>query len=142
MRKIDKIILHCSDTYARMDIGVKEIRQWHKERGFRDVGYHKVIRRDGFIEDGRPLEKIGSHAQGFNATSIGICYVGGKGDDGKPCDNRTPAQKTVLRNLVAGLKIQFPSAIVVGHGELPGVYKACPCFSVRKEFSEFNTPTI
>ena len=33
MRKINLIVIHCSDTYARMDIGVNEIRQWHLQRG-------------------------------------------------------------------------------------------------------------
>ena len=50
MRKINLIVIHCSDTYARMDIGVNEIRQWHLQRGFNDIGYHYVIRRDGAIE--------------------------------------------------------------------------------------------
>ena len=39
MRKINLIVIHCSDTYARMDIGVNEIRQWHLQRGFNDIGY-------------------------------------------------------------------------------------------------------
>ena len=60
MRKINLIVIHCSDTYARMDIGVNEIRQWHLQRGFNDIGYHYVIRRDGAIEQGRPIEKPGS----------------------------------------------------------------------------------
>ncbi|MEG0796417.1 MAG: N-acetylmuramoyl-L-alanine amidase [Odoribacter sp.] len=136
MRKIDKIILHCADTYARMDIGVKEIREWHQARGFADIGYHFVIRRNGEIETGRPLEKFGAHAQGYNATSIGICYAGGKADDGSPEDNRTPAQKASLLALVTRLLLQFPNAQVLGHRDLPGVQKACPCFSVSLEFKK------
>lgn len=138
MRKIDRIVLHCADTYARMDIGVKEIRQWHLERGFNDIGYHYVIRRDGTVEKGRSLEIIGAHAQGYNSNSIGICYAGGKDDDGKPEDNRTLEQKATLHELVVELKQRFPKAVVVGHGELPGVNKTCPCFSVCMEFKEFN----
>ena len=65
MRKINLIVIHCSDTYARMDIGVNEIRQWHLQRGFNDIGYHYVIRRDGAIEQGRPIEKPGAHAAGY-----------------------------------------------------------------------------
>jgi N-acetylmuramoyl-L-alanine amidase len=56
MRKINLIVIHCSDTYARMDIGVNEIRQWHLQRGFNDIGYHYVIRRDGAIEQGRRIQ--------------------------------------------------------------------------------------
>lgn len=135
MRKIDLIVIHCADTYARMDIGVKEIREWHLKRGFNDIGYHYVIRRDGTVENGRPLEKAGAHAQGYNTRSIGICYAGGKGDNGQPEDNRTPEQKAALHKLVADLLEQFPGADVCGHRDLPGVHKACPCFSVVYEFA-------
>lgn len=135
MRKINLIVIHCADTYARMDIGVKEIREWHLAKGFNDIGYHYVIRRDGTIEAGRPLEKPGAHAAGYNSQSIGICYAGGKGDRDKPEDNRTPVQKQALHDLVNSLKQQFPQAKIVGHRDLPGVQKACPCFSVLYEFA-------
>lgn len=135
MRKINLIVIHCADTYARMDIGVKEIREWHLAKGFNDIGYHYVIRRDGTIEAGRPLEKPGAHAAGYNSQSIGICYAGGKGDNDKPEDNRTPVQKQTLHDLVNSLKQQFPQAKIVGHRDLPGVQKVCPCFSVLYEFA-------
>jgi len=134
MRKIDKIIIHCADTYKRMDIGKKEITEWHKARGFNDVGYHYIIRRDGTIEQGRELKTIGAHAKGYNSTSIAICYVGGKGDNNQPEDNRTTKQKEAMQDLVTALKKEFPDAEVVGHGNLPGVKKACPCFNVKSEF--------
>ena len=68
-----------------MDIGVKEIRKWHvDENKWSDIGYHDVIRRNGAIETGRPLEKPGAHAKGHNQNAIGICLVGGKADDGGP----------------------------------------------------------
>ncbi len=135
MRKINLIVIHCADTYASMDIGVKEIREWHLARGFNDIGYHYVIRRDGTIESGRPLEKPGAHAAGYNSYSVGICYAGGKGKDGRPEDNRTPEQKQAMHDLVTSLKQQFPQAEVTGHRDLPGVRKACPCFSVAYEFA-------
>ena len=135
MRKINLIVIHCADTYARMDIGVKEIREWHLKRGFNDVGYHYVIRRDGTVENGRPLEKAGAHAQGYNSRSVGICYAGGKGDDGRPEDNRTPEQKAALHKLVKELLKQFPDAEVCGHRDFPGVNKECPCFSVAYDFA-------
>lgn len=134
MRKIDLIVIHCADTYARMDIGVKEIREWHLKRGLSDIGYHYIIRRDGTIEQGRTLETIGAHASGYNSRSIGICYAGGKDDNGRPEDNRTPEQIQTMNDLVTSLKQQFPNAQISGHGSLPGVHKSCPCFSVENEF--------
>lgn len=135
MRKINLIVIHCADTYARMDIGVKEIREWHIQRGFSEIGYHYVIRRDGTIETGRDLQKAGAHAAGYNAFSIGICYVGGRSDDDSPEDNRTPEQKAALWDLIKELLSRFPDAKVVGHRDLPGVQKSCPCFSVAAELN-------
>lgn len=86
-RKIDKIVVHCSDSPDTMNIGLDEIDQWHQERGFTGIavgkrriycGYHYVVRRDGSIEVGRPEWAIGAHAKGFNSTSIGIVWVGRK----------------------------------------------------------------
>jgi N-acetylmuramoyl-L-alanine amidase len=41
------LVVHCSATQPKSDIGAKEIRQWHREKGWIDIGYHFVIRRDG-----------------------------------------------------------------------------------------------
>lgn len=66
MRKIDRIVIHCSASPDNRDIGAEEIRQWHKSQGWKDIGYHWVIRRDGTIEQGRKEFDIGSHVKGFN----------------------------------------------------------------------------
>ena len=63
-----------------MDIGAKEIKAWHKGKGWKDIGYHYVIRLNGKVELGRPLEKMGSHVVGYNRDSVGVCYVGGVED--------------------------------------------------------------
>lgn len=132
MRKIDKIILHCSATKEGQGFAVEDIDRWHKARGFAKIGYHKVIYLDGSIHNGRPLEQIGAHTLGHNATSIGICYIGGLDENGKPKDTRTKEQKEALINLVNTLKAEYPGAKVYGHYEFAA--KACPCFDVKKEF--------
>ena len=41
MRKINKIIIHCSATPELKDFDVKDIRGWHVEgNGWSDIGYH------------------------------------------------------------------------------------------------------
>ena len=58
MREINDLIVHCSATYGSQDIGAVEIRRVHvDENGWRDIGYHYVIRRNGDIEEGRPVEQ-------------------------------------------------------------------------------------
>lgn len=129
MRKINKIILHCSATPEGKDFTVADIDRWHRERGFRCIGYHYVVYRDGTVVAGRPVTEIGAHCSGQNANSIGVCYIGGVAADGKtPKDTRTHAQRKTLRLIVDKLKTEYPGATVHGHYEFAN--KACPSFKI------------
>lgn len=124
--KVNKIIIHAADTPPNMDIGVSEIRDWHVNgNGWRDVGYHYVIRRDGSIEKGRLDDTAGAHVRGQNADSLGICLVGGKGG----C-NYTASQWKALEGLVQTLLAQHTGATVYGHNDFDGS-KECPCFDAK-----------
>lgn len=129
MRQIKQIIIHCSATPEGKNIGATTIRGWHKERGFTDIGYHYVIRLDGTIEQGRPIEQIGAHCQGHNRNSIGICYIGGLSQKRQPKDTRTIAQRHAMKQLIQELQEQFPEATIHGHREFAA--KACPCFDIE-----------
>lgn len=119
MRPIHLVVIHCSDSPNGRDIGVHEIRDWHLDRGFTDIGYHYVIRRSGVLEEGRPIGKAGAHVQGHNKLSVGICLVGR--------DKFTKAQLTTLHSLVVALMEEFDleKDCVVGHYEL-NPKKTCP----------------
>ena len=137
MRRIDKIIIHCSATPEGKDFTVADIDRWHRQRGFRSIGYHYVVYRDGSVHEGRPLSQVGAHCLGQNAHSIGVCYIGGCAADGKtPKDTRTEAQKTALRQLLVDLLHQFPNTTIHGHREF--VAKACPSFDVKEYASILN----
>jgi len=128
------LAVHCSATPPEMDIGVDEIRQWHKDKGWSDVGYHYVIRRDGTVEGGRPQHKQGAHVHGWNDKSLGICLIGGVDGQFIPEDNFTAAQKQALYGLLEGLLGEYPGAQIKGHRDFPGVKKACPSFDVQAWF--------
>lgn len=128
MRKIDKIILHCTATPEGREVTVADVTAWHKERGFRTIGYHYLVYLDGTVVRSRREEEIGAHCLGQNAGSIGVCYVGGLDSRGKPKDTRTAAQRVALRNLVEGLQRRYPHATLHGHNEFAA--KACPCFKI------------
>ena len=131
MRKIDTIVIHASDTPPSMDVDAAEIRRWHVEdNGWRDIGYHWVVRRSGELEAGRPEPEPGAHVAGHNAHSIGICMVGGRKEGGGPDSNYTLAQWSTLHELLANLAERFPDAKVVGHRDLDSS-KACPCFDAK-----------
>ena len=107
MRKINSIIIHCAATPEGKDFTVADIDRWHKKRGWKGIGYHFVIYRDGSVHEGRPLAQAGAHCVGHNAESIGICYIGGVDAAGKPKDTRTPQQKEALVKLVAELRQKY-----------------------------------
>ena len=128
MRSINEIIVHCTATRAGRHYTVADIDRWHRQRGFRCIGYHWVVYLDGTIHPGRPEAEAGAHCLGHNARSIGICYVGGLDAEGKPADTRTPAQRAALQTLVALLRNRYPGVTVHGHREFAN--KACPCFDI------------
>ncbi|MDO4181558.1 MAG: N-acetylmuramoyl-L-alanine amidase [Bacteroidales bacterium] len=126
------IVIHCSATRSDRDYTVEQLLRDHKARGFRTVGYHFYIRKSGVITQHRRLLEVGAHVRGYNRCSIGVCYEGGLDVDGKPADTRTPEQKAQLIGLLLKLRRLFPAALIVGHRDLPGVKKACPCFSCEE----------
>jgi N-acetyl-anhydromuramyl-L-alanine amidase AmpD len=132
----DFIAVHCSATQPKSDIGAPEIKRWHRERGFLDIGYHYVIRRNGVIDAGRPEHAAGAHVVGFNHNSVGVCLVGGINAQGKSENNFTPEQFERLEMLLRTLKDKYPKAVIQGHRDFPQVAKDCPCFDVKKWVAE------
>lgn len=118
MRDIKKHIIHCSDSEAG---DVKVIRQWHLERGFADVGYHFVIRRDGVIEVGRQLGVVGAHCENHNHDSIGTCLIGR--------NTFTPEQFASLKVLHGQMAVLFPGLVAYPHHAFNS-HKTCPNFEV------------
>jgi N-acetylmuramoyl-L-alanine amidase len=146
MTRIGFIAIHCSATPATsVNIGAADIRQWHRKQGWRDIGYHFVIKRDGTVETGRPVGMPGAHEPKINSQSIAICMVGGSPPLGSPEqkkglgeNNYTPPQWASLKKLVSDLHAKHPSAVVLGHRDVPGVRKACPSFDVKSWWAEVH----
>lgn len=160
-RVIDEIIIHCSATKEGVPFSTDRIDAAHKARRFssyvgadgrkRFIGYHFLIHLDGTIEVCRPIHRIGCHASGHNARSIGICYIGGldaRDTNGRMIkDTRTPAQKASLIRLIKKLKSDYKTIKkVMGHRDTspdlngngvidPYEYiKGCPCFDAIPEY--------
>lgn len=127
------ITIHCSATSPGQNIGVSEIRAWHRAKGWRDIGYHWVITRQGELQTGRPMAQQGAHVRGHNQGNIGICLIGGVNAQKQPECNYTDAQWRTLRELIQSLQqcYQIADAHILGHRDWPtGKHKACPCFDV------------
>jgi len=129
-QQTDYIMIHCAATKPSMDITAKDIDKWHRQKGWRKIGYHWVVCRDGTVEEGREISEVGAHCRGYNDKSIGICMVGGIDEEGNPESNFTSEQWDALAKLVWQMKLPYPDAEVVGHNEFSS--KACPSFNVRE----------
>lgn len=136
--KPTEIILHCSATKENADFSVTDIDRWHRQRGFKKVGYHYIIKLDGTIQAGRNENEVGAHCLGHNATSLGICYIGGLDKDGKPKDTRTQEQKEALFNLVGKLMLKYNIPVENIHCHYEFANKSCPCFKIEQFICEFN----
>lgn len=133
MRTVEWIVVHTSATADKkgnvVDASAEQIRRYHVEHnGWKDIGYHFVVRMDGRVEAGRPIEQEGAHVGGFNEKTIGIC-CSGHGDIAA----FTVDQRRVLVQLCAQLCARFrlPNTVVIGHREAddfgaPHVDKTCP----------------
>lgn len=134
-RSTKYLVVHCSATRPSQDIGAAEIRKWHTEppRGWEDIGYQYVIRRNGVVEPGRPVNAVGAHVYGqINRESVGICLVGGTSEDGKRDElNYTNFEWSALETLLRVLLHVYPGSVVRGHNDFTDE-KQCPVFDVKK----------
>jgi len=145
-RSLTHIIVHCSDS----DWGsAREIRKWHLERGWRDIGYNIVILNgqilpslyipalNGSIELGRPFDgdllvadnEVGAHALGYNDRSIGICGIAKTG--------WSASQELSLIHLLRDLQRIFhiKTENVLGHNETESGKaqgKTCPNLDMER----------
>ena len=145
MRTIKLIVYHCSADEEGVDHSLFYYDKMHRDRGFRKIGYHIIVHPDGSWETGREVNEIGAHVKGYNRNSIGVMYIGGL-RNGRPADTRTPEQKKTMHFLKDIFSYLYPGIEHKGHrdlspdknkdGKITKVdwLKACPCFSVEKEF--------
>jgi N-acetylmuramoyl-L-alanine amidase len=146
-----RIVMHCSATAEDVDYTEEHLERDHKERGIRSpMGYHFYIRKSGEEIKGRNFNEMGAHALGYNKDSWGICYEGGLkpgGIDWRDAkDTRNMDQKAGELNCIYKT-IEYINSIaegeikkdyvieIIGHGQLPNVQRACPCYDAYKEFS-------
>ncbi|MDC0457937.1 N-acetylmuramoyl-L-alanine amidase [Alphaproteobacteria bacterium] len=120
---IKHLVIHCSDTPDDKNLTAKDIHSMHLSFGWNGIGYHKIIRRDGVIENGRPEYWIGAHAKGINNNSLGVCLIGR--------NNFTIYQYNSLEELINKWKKKYPEASIKGHCEAIKTDKTCPNFNVQ-----------
>lgn len=130
MRTITHIVLHCTATPQTATITSMK-NYWRNHLGWKNPGYHFVIKPDGEAVQLLPLDQVANGVAGHNAKSIHISYIGGVDAANRPIDNRTEMQIHTQICLLKELKAKFPNAKILGHRDFPGVAKACPSFDVK-----------
>ena len=124
-KKVSLLIVHCSDTKDEVaeKVDARYIHNMHLGFGWDGIGYHKVICRNGTIENGRPEYWIGAHVKGKNYVSLGVCLIGQ--------NNFTENQFNSLEKVLKKWKITYPNAKIIGHCESTITKKTCPNFDVN-----------
>lgn len=127
-----KIVIHhtASPTQIRrrgksVPVNAAVIREWHKAKGWKDIGYNFVIMPDGHCEEGRSLQQQGAHCQAGkrNFTGIGVCLVGNFNEIEVP-----EAQLQGLVNKIEELMATYNLGTedVELHRDVPGAATECP----------------
>lgn len=109
-KKTDTIILHHAEASK---CTADDIHKWHLENGWAGIAYHFFVRKDGTIYRGRPVDTVGAHACGANATSIGICFEGSYNKEQMPA-----AQKKAGTELVCYLREEYNISKVLAHRDV------------------------
>lgn len=142
-REITTVIWHWTANYTNQGhIGSEQIDKIHKNRGFNEIGYHFIIKRDGSLQVGRGINKTGAHVKGFNTGSVGISFVAGykcssdkyagvppHSEVGK--ESITQAQQATMFRFMKAWYTVFPGGQAWGHADFPrNKGKVDPGFSV------------
>ena len=127
--QVTYIVVHCSDDEFKLHNAI-DIHKLHLSFGWDGIGYHKVIKRNGIIELGRPEYWIGAHVYGYNKNSLGVCLIGK--------NNFTKKQFLSLEYVLRDWKKRYPNAKILGHYEFNNTTKTCPNFNVKTWLREIK----
>lgn len=145
MRQIKYIAVHCTAGSQRQTID--DLRAEFRRKGWKNPGYHYVVRPDGSIAQLLAEEQVSNGVRGYNSVSLNVAYIGGIDASGRAVDNRTPAQKQAMLSLLKLLRKRYPKALIRGHRDFspdlngngriePAEWtKQCPSFDATTEYA-------
>lgn len=117
------LVVHCTDTADDEILTAIDIHKMHLSFGWDGIGYHKIINKNGSIENGRPEYWIGAHAKGINEQSLGVCLIGRNTFNEK--------QLISLKETLLNWKKKYPNATIKGHRDAIKTKKTCPNFDIE-----------
>jgi N-acetyl-anhydromuramyl-L-alanine amidase AmpD len=148
-RPISEIIVHWSETFTNANLTADDLELL---TGAGTNAYHLIIKRDGSIERGVPLNEKGNHCQtlGHNEYSIGVCLVGGLNvASGSKDIFESPSSRSITRSQYNTLYeifrvffMRFPGGQALGHMEIDPT-QSDPGFEVRDYvYNNFNKQSL
>lgn len=135
-RKVDEIILHCADVGRNWSFehtaeqAVSEVDRWHRNRGWKGIGYHYVIMPDGSWCQGRDTQDIGAHTLNRNAHSIGVLLC--EKEEIKRLAQFSTYFTRAQWDRVVTISRTLGISKISGHNDYAN--KLCPGFKVPKDF--------
>ena len=156
-REITEVVVHWTETPTNKNIGSEEINEYHLASDLEGIGYHYVIRRDGSLQRGRPINMEGQHSplNNHNNRSIGVVFVGGINvPSGTPnpenfvsVQSLTRSQFNTFDHICRAFYSTFAGGQVVGHNDVDQT-EDDPGFDVREyvlanfgKKSKFTSPS-
>jgi N-acetylmuramoyl-L-alanine amidase len=127
-REITEIVVHWTETHTNRNIGSEEIHKFHLGQGLNGIGYHYVIRRDGSLQRGRPLDLKGQHSPVNNHDnfSVGVIFVGGinvptetpNPENFVSALSLTRSQFNTFDHICRAFYLSNPGGQIVGHNDI------------------------
>ena len=127
-REVTEVVVHWTETHTNKNIGSEEINKYHIAAGLNGIGYHYVIRRDGSLQRGRPVNLEGQHSPGNNhdERSIGIVFVGGinvpsetpNSENFLSAQSLTRSQVNTFDHFCRATYSVMPGAQIIGHSNI------------------------
>ena len=127
-RGVTEVVIHATESFTNANYGAIEINNFHNKLGHDGIAYHYVIQRDGRLQRGRPVNRVGEHApiNNHNSFSIGVVLVGGLNtastdetlELATTSKNFTREQYTTLEKFLQSFYNVYPGGQVFGHNDI------------------------
>lgn len=111
---------------------MRELEQFHLDRGWAGIGYHFVLFRSGRLYEGRPVWAVPAAQEGHNSGTVAIALVGNY-----EVDDTTRAQRLRAIAAAESLRIRRGVRVMGGHREAPGSSTVCPGKNVMRRLDSW-----
>jgi hypothetical protein len=116
------VVIHHSLLYEDDDVSTMQaIQNLHMDdRGWADIGYHFCVGKSGAVYEGRSVQVRGTHTEGHNTGTLGICLLGNFEEEAP-----IPAQLNSAQEMLNWLALRLRITHLAGHRDFNTITQ-CP----------------